>query len=37
MLFFELNHFQPAAADKNANFTVMDYLFIHVPRKGTIT
>ena len=36
MLFFQLNHFQPAAAGQNANLTWMDYKFIHVPRKGCL-
>ena len=36
MLFFQLNHFQPAAAGQKANLTWMDYKFIHVPRKGVL-
>ena len=36
MLFFQLNHFQHAAANKNANLTWMHYKFIHVLRIGCL-
>ena len=36
MLFFQLNHFQLAAAGQNANFTCMDYKVMHVTRKGCL-
>ena len=36
MLFFQLDHFQPASAGQNTNLTWMDYEFTHVPKEKGI-